>query len=62
MGQLRGLVGRFLHSERAAGIVEYSILVMLVAMVTLVVLTVFGENVSSNLDNRAANIANLDSP
>jgi Flp pilus assembly pilin Flp len=48
--------GRF-RAEEGAGIIEYSLLVVLIAIVALLAVTTVGQEVSSSLDNSASNIA-----
>jgi pilus assembly protein Flp/PilA len=47
---------RFVRDEKGASLVEYGLLVALIAVVALIAIRTLGTNVSSNLDNVASNI------
>jgi pilus assembly protein Flp/PilA len=51
---MRKLVNRFLRDEAAASLAEYSLLLVLVAIVCIAAVTVLGTNVSSVFSTFAA--------
>jgi pilus assembly protein Flp/PilA len=50
------LRARFGQSERGAALVEYALLVALIAVVCIVAITVLGENASNKFENIADSI------
>lgn len=53
-----GCVGRWLRHEAGASLVEYAILVALIAVVSIVAVTSVGEGVSDSLSCSSVEIAN----
>ena len=47
----------FHKKERGQGLVEYSLLILLIALVVIVALTVFGEQISSTFSKIVNNVA-----
>ncbi len=47
----------FRKKERGQGLVEYSLLILLIALVVIVALTVFGEEISSTFSKIVNNVA-----
>jgi pilus assembly protein Flp/PilA len=56
--QLRLLVRRFIHDERAATMVEYALMIALIAIVCIIAVQAIGESASEKFNQAADEIKN----
>lgn len=56
--QLRLLVRRFIHDERAATMVEYALMIALIAIVCIAAVELIGTNAKAKFDQAAQEISN----
>ena len=57
MAQLTRRIVTYISGERAASMVEYALLVMLIAIVALIAVTIAGQEVSSQYDVIASGLS-----
>lgn len=56
----KGVVHRFFNEENGQSLVEYGLLISLIALVAVVAITIFGKGIKTNLyDSADSAIANL---
>lgn len=56
--QFRSLIRRFIRDERAATMVEYALMIALIAIVCIVAVQAIGENASTKFNDAATAIEN----